>query len=146
MPTAGRLIAAICFGLFAWYMAGIAQPYFPEGIAPASLIPVSAVMGVFVGWQVCGSRAGLGYVPAVGHGVTAALVFGFCALYVFGFSSMIGKAMKHYYNGAIEAFLGSFSETAKMGGYFLNAHMIGSLLIGGVICAWCAEYFAKRYP
>ncbi|WP_394177713.1 TrgA family protein [Yoonia maritima] len=146
MPTAGRLAAAIFFALYGWYIAGISIPFFPEGNAPGYLIPVCVGLGIFLGWRMCGANAGLGYSAATGQGLTVAAVFSFSILYVMGFMQMMKQAMRHHYGGPMEAILASFSETGEVATYFFNGTMIASVLIGGVLCGWGTEYFAKRYP
>ena len=146
MPTAGRLAAAVFFGLFSWYLAGISIAYFPERNAPSYLIPLSAVLGILIGWRVCGSRAGKGYKDSVATGLTTAFVLTFWILYIMGFLKMMQAAMRHSYDGAIDALMGSFSQAFEIGALFFNVHMIGTVIIGSIVCAMCVEYFAKRYP
>ncbi|WP_243394429.1 TrgA family protein [Yoonia maritima] len=146
MPTAGRLAGAVFLALYGWYIAGIAIPYFPEANAPGYLIPLCAALGVFFGWRMLGRHAGLGYQAAIGQGLTVGLVFGFSVLFVMGFMQMISKAMRHHYDGPMEALLGSFTEAGVIALYFASINIIASILIGGVLCAWGTEYFAKRYP
>ncbi len=146
MPTAGRLAGAVIFGLFGWYMAGIAIPFFPEGIAPAPWIPVSAAVSLFIGWKVCGGRAGRGYNPAVGIGLTCAFMMGFCMIFLLAFNEMIRLAMRMRYDGPMEATVDVFNQMFRFGGYFYDIPLISTLFIGGVVSAWITEYFGKRYP
>ncbi|MDP5084306.1 MAG: TrgA family protein [Yoonia sp.] len=146
MPTAGRLAGAVIFGLFGWYMAGISIPFFPEGVAPRYWIPAAAAISLFIGWKVCGSRAGRGYNPAVAVGLTAAFMMGFSLVFVLAFNQMIKNAMRLRYDGPMEAVVDTFSQMVKFASYFNDIPLIATLLIGGILCAWFTEYFGKRYP
>ena len=146
MPTAGRLAGAVFFALFGWYIAGISVPYFPESNAPTFLVPVCALLGVFFGWTVCGTNAGKGYSAAVGQGLTMAFLFSISILYIMGFTQMMKQAMRMVYDGPIDAVMGSFTESFEIALLFVDVKMIGSVLIGGVICACFTEYFARKFP
>ena len=146
MPTAGRLAGAIIFALFGWYLAGFTVPYFPESNAPASWIPVGAGLGLFIGWKVCGSRAGRGYNPAIGVGLTCSFLLGFCMLFWVAFVQMMSNASRLLYNGAMEALLDVFNQVIEYSIDFYDVPLLATLLIGGVVCAWMTEYFGQRFP
>ena len=146
MPTAGRLAGAVFFALYGWYIAGISVPFFPEANAPSYLVPLCAGLGLFQGWQVFGRRSGKGYNAAIGHGLTVAAAFSFWVLFTISFVQMMKNAMRHLYGGPMEALIDTFSLMAERAAYFLDAGFIATVLIGGVVCALAAEYFAKRYP
>lgn len=146
MPTAGRLAGAVIFALFGWYLAGLTIPFFPEANAPSFWIPASAFVGLVVGWQICGSRAGSGYNAATGVGLTSGFVLAFCLIFILGFNQMIQNSLRLRYNGPVEATLDTFSLMVEFGEYFYDVTLIATLLIGGVVCAWAVEYFGKRFP
>jgi len=146
MPTAGRLAGAVVFGLFGWYLAGITIPFFPEANAPDYWIPASAAAGVFVGWTICGKRAGNGYNPAVGVGVSCACAFAFIMLFIVAFNQMIQNAFRLRYDGPMEAVVDVFGQMVEFAEYFYDWGLIATILAGGVICAWVTEVFGQRYP
>lgn len=146
MPTAGRLAGAILFALYGWYIGGIAGPFFPEGNPPDFLIPLCAGIGLLVGWMICGSRAGKGYNPAVGIGLTAAFAFTFWVIFLISFEEMFQNAFRRSYGGPMEAAVDIFNIMIEKGQDLTDVGLIASVVIGGVICAWITEYFAQRYP
>lgn len=146
MPTAGRLAGAIIFALFGWYMAGISIPFFPNEIAPDFWIPTAAFISFFLGWRICGTRAGRGYNPAIGIGLTTSAAMAFCLIFALAFVRMIDNAMRLRYNGPMDAVVNIFVEMLEHGKYFGDVTLIVTLLAGGVICAWITEFFGKRYP
>jgi hypothetical protein len=146
MPTAGRLAGAVIFGLFGWYLAGITIPYFPEANSPDFWLPAGAVISLIVGWRIVGSRAGRGYNPAMGIGLTAGFAIGFCMLFLVAFNQMISNALRLRYDGPMDAVVGIFELMLEFGLYFADVQIVVTLLLGGLICAWGVEYFGKRYP
>lgn len=145
MPTAGRLAGAVIFALFGWYIAGVSIPYFPESNAPDYWLPASAGIGLFIGWRVCGSRAGRGYHPAISIGLTCSAAISFWLIFLFGFNQMITNALRLRYDGPMEATVDIFEQMAKFSLYFYDWSLIATVLIGGVICAWITEYFGQRF-
>ena len=61
-------------------------------------------------------------------------------------NQMMKQAMRMVYDGPIDAVMGSFTESFEIALLFVDVKMIGSVLIGGVICACFTEYFAHRFP
>jgi hypothetical protein len=146
MPTAGRLAGAIIFGLFGWYFAGLTIPFFPESNAPDYWLPASAALSLFVGWRICGTRAGQGYNPAIGSGLTTAFAIGFCMIFMLGFNQMISNSLRLRYDGPMEAIVDVFSQMLEFSLLFYDVTLIVTLFVGGVVCAWVTEYFGQRFP
>lgn len=146
MPTAGRLAGAIAFAIYGWYIGTLVIAFYPEGFAPTFLVPMCIVLGVICGWKIVGSRAGRGYYAATGHGLTGVAAFAFWVLFLLSFHEMIRKALRRLYGGPMDAVVDTFALMAERAREYLDVNLILSVAIGGVICAWIAEYYAKRYP
>lgn len=146
MPTAGRLAGAIAYAIYGWYVGIILIPFFPEGVAPAFLIPLCIAIGVICGWKIVGARANRGYYAAIGHGLTGAFALSFWVIFLVSFHRMIRNALRRFYDGTMEAIVDVFSQMLDFGQVLLDVNFIASVAIGGIIGAWVAEYFAKRYP
>ncbi|MDX8348881.1 TrgA family protein [Cognatiyoonia sp. IB215446] len=146
MPTAGRLAGAVIFALFGWYIGGIMAPFFPEERPPAYLLPMCAAFGLFIGWTVCGSRTGKGYVNAVSNGLTTIGAFSFCVVFALGGNQMISNALRNRYDGPMDALVGMFELMIEHAVQFLDVTFLATLIFGGIICALVAEYFGKKYP
>ena len=147
MPTAGRLAGAVIFGLFGWYLAGLTIPFFPEENAPTYWLPVVSLISLIVGWKVCGSRAGQGYNPAIGIGLTCGFAIAFCSIFAIAFNQMISNALANRYkDGTMEAVVDVFSQMIEFGLLFADVTLIATVLIGGVVCAWATEFFGQRFP
>ena len=39
-----------------------------------------------------------------------------------------------------------FIEMLEYGKYFADIQLIGTLFVGGVVCAWITEFFGQRFP
>ena len=146
MPTAGRLAGGVIFGLFGWYFAGLATPYFPEGRPPEWFIPTAALVSLFIGWKLCGKRAGRGYNPAIGVGLTAGATIAFALLFILSIVQMVKNSMRLRYDGPTEAVMDTFSLMLENAQDFYSAELILTLAIGGIVCAWITEFFGQRYP
>ena len=147
MPTAGRLAGAIVFGLFGWYLAGLTIPFFPESNAPTYWLPVVSFISLIVGWNICGKRAGRGYNPAIGTGLTCSFAIGFCALFAVSFNQMLSNALRNRYNdGTMEAVIDVFNQMLEFSVLFYDVTLIATIVIGGIVCAWITEYFGQRFP
>jgi hypothetical protein len=146
MPTAGRLAGAVIFALFGWYLGGIAGPFFPDERPPDYLLPMCAAFGVFIGWTVCGSRTGHGYVQAISNGLTSAGALSFCVVAALAFNSMMQNALRNRYDGPMDAIAGMFELMLDLGQLFFDFTLIATVVLGGIVCAWVAEYFGKRFP
>lgn len=146
MPTAGRLAGALAFLIYGWYIGGLMVPFFPEGNPPDFLIPLCIVIGIICGWKVVGSRTKHGYQAAIGNGLTGAFAFSFWVIFLVSLHQMIQKAMRRLYDGPMEGVVDIFALMVDLGRQLADLNLILSVVIGGIIGAWIAEYFAKRYP
>lgn len=145
MLTGGRLAGGVVFALLGWYIAGIAGPFFQEGRPPSYLIPLCTFLGLFMGWTVCGPRTGKGYVNAVSNGLTTIVAFSFCVVASLAFMTMMQNAMRHRYGGPMEAVVAWFDLILEQGLEFFDIPFIGTIIVGGIICAMIAEFIGNRF-
>ncbi len=146
MPTAGRMAGAIVFGLWGWYIAGVGAPFFVEGRPPGSFLPGAVITGILIGWIYVGRRTGEGYVPAVGHGLSAGFAFSFVTLFIMGLSLMMANAMRRRYGGPMEAIVDVFNLMVQESARFIDVTLISSIFVGAILSAWVTEYFSQKYP
>ena len=145
MPTAGKLIAAFAFAALAYFVSDLVKPYLPEGAQVGLLSLLNALIGLIMGWRIVGTRAGSGYYAAAGYGLTAICAAFAWALLLWSLNEMLKRATRLYYDGVVDA-LQSMAEIA-----FTNAQLVVqpqvvvAALIGAVLSAWLAEYFAQRW-
>ncbi|SFS11490.1 TrgA family protein [Yoonia litorea] len=146
MPTAGRLAGAVIFGLFGWYIATLAVPFFPESRPPDFWFPSALLISIFIGWRICGTRAGRGYNAATGIGLTAGAAIAFCLVFALAFEQMIKNSMRLRYSGPTEAIIDTFNLMAEYAVQFYSVSLIVTVIVGGMICAWMTEFVGQRFP
>ena len=146
MPTAGRLAGSVVFALFGWYLGGISIAFFPNEAAPTYWLPAASLISLFIGWKVCGARAGRGYNPAIAIGITSSFAIGFCLLFIVAFNQMVTNSLRLRYNGVMEALVDVLKLTLEYSEYFYDTNLLITLFAGGVVCAWITEFFGQRFP
>lgn len=146
MPTAGRLSGAVIFALLGWYFATVSVPFFPESRPPDWWMSTCTIVGLLLGWRLVGTRAGHGYNPAFGIGLTAGAALGAWLLFILSVVQMIKNSMRLRYDGPMEAVVDTFNLMLEFAIQFQSVQLVLTLLIGGVLCAWITEAFGQRYP
>jgi len=145
MPTAARLIAAVCLALLAWYTSGLIMPLMEEGTQFGLFSVVNAGLGALAGWQVVGTRVGFGYRPAMGAGLTGTLTFVIWGLVVHSIVIMIEKSLGHRYKGPTEAVIDVFNLGLKHALVMYDLNVIMTLVVGGLIAGIIAEWSSRRW-
>jgi len=145
MPTAAKLIAAVLFGALTFFVSDLVKPLLPEGSQVGLLSPINALFGLIMGWRISGARAGDGYVPSLGYGLTSVFAITFWCILVWAGYEMTINSINLRFDGPIEAL-------QAMAGYMVDyARMIGvqaivlPMVIGGLVCGWITEYFSHRW-
>ncbi len=75
MPTAARLVSAICLMFVAYFLSMLVIPLMPESTDFGYFVPVNLVLGLCIGWIVMGKRVGRGTTAAINNGLTGVFVF-----------------------------------------------------------------------
>lgn len=146
MPTAAKLIGAILFAALAWYVSGQVRLGLPLAGAGATLLaPVNALFGAVMGWRIMGRNAGQGYVPATGFGLTTIFATIFWCLLVWSAYEMIRRAVRGRFEGPVEALLGMSDLMLDYATLLIAPAVVGSAVIGSMICATITEYFSHRW-
>ena len=74
MPTAARIVAAVCIAFIAWVVSGLVKQLLPGHVNFGVFVPLCVVIGALCGWRILGRRADrgrLGYANALGVGLSA---------------------------------------------------------------------------
>ena len=77
MPTASRLVAALCLVVLAFIVSGMIIDNGEEGKDYGYFTYVNMALGAVCGWTIMGKRAGRGWTAGINNGLTgvASLVF-----------------------------------------------------------------------
>lgn len=145
MPTAGKLIGAICFGVLAYFVSDLVKPYLEEGTQAGLMSPLNALFGVLMGWRIMGRGAGQGYYPSSGYGITTVVATSFWALLLWSGTAMLNNATRMRYDGPVEALQDMMSIAWDYMILAAKPDVLGTALVGAVLCAWLTEFFAKRW-
>ncbi len=145
MPTAARLVGAICLGVLAWILSELIRPLMPEGTDFGIFNYANGIVGLIVGWMVMGPRAGRGVVPAINNGVTGTVVLILWGLAVHSSYEMFRLAMRNRYDGAMEALTAIFLIGSEFGLMIATLPVIGTAAVGAVIAGFLTDAAARRW-
>ncbi len=145
MPTAARLIAAICFGALGLAFAYAATTYFAEARQPSYWFPLNGGIGLIVGWVIAGTRAGNGTGAGIGNGITAGVALLFWVFFFVSFADMIQKSMRNAYDGPVEAVVGIFELIGDYAVQFAHMDLGVLMLVGSVVSGLIVEFVAARW-
>lgn len=145
MPTAARLTAAACLALLAFIVSGQIIDIYPEGKDFGWFTPVNMAIGAVVGWIVMGKRAGRGFVWGINNGFTGVLAVLFWALFIQGGYEMTRLAMRHRFDGPMEAIIGIFDLGLGYAQVILTPLTIGTMVVGALVSGLATEYAKRRW-
>lgn len=145
MPTAGKLIGAILFAALAFYVSEQVKLGMPEGVAISLLSPINALLGLAMGWRIMGERAGEGFVPATGYGLTTVFAITFWSLLIWSGYEMLRRAVRGRYDGPMDAMVGMGDLMLEYATLIVTPPVVGAAVIGSFVCAMVTEYFSHRW-
>ena len=145
MPTASKLVAAVCFALLGFIAAQTFAKHLPEGQPLGYFFEITAAIGFAVGWLTMGKQTRKGYTEAVNSGLVTALILVFWALLAFSLYFMLKQSTRMRYDGPGEAALGIFQLMFDYAKLLLVPDMLGVVLAGGIIAGVISEWAGKRW-
>ncbi len=147
MPNAARLAAAVSLAILAFIISGQVMPLMPEGTDFGYFTVVNMTLGVLCGWIGMGRKAGRGLVGAINNGFTGMATLIFWGLFVQGCYEMFRRAMRNRYDGPFEAVAAIFEIGGiEYGTVLLNANIIVTAIVGGILAGLATEYAFRRWP
>lgn len=146
MPTAAKLVAALCFAAVGWLAANAHVPAMGPNASVGALRELTALIGLIVGWRVMGNRVGHGMGESVGAGILTSAVIVFFALVGFSTYEMLQKAVTAQpYDGPMDAVLGVFEIMMDQGRKMLTVGVMGVLVLGGMLGGAVSEWARSRW-
>lgn len=147
MPTAAKLVAAILFFLVGWQAAVFTlELTFPPEMAARYFPLTIALIGVWQGWMVSGTRAGQGYGAGISNGMRCAVQMAFFGILLFALRTMFMRSTNLRYDAPWEAVVATFELFVE---YFLQTtsvpHIWATLLIGGAIAGLIVEAVGRLW-
>jgi hypothetical protein len=144
MPTAARMISAICLAALAWVVSEQIKTLFEEDKIFGFFNMINLVLGFVIGWQVIGSRAGRGYSAAINNGLTGGVVLVFWGLFSHSGERMIELSMRNRYDGAFDAVAGMFQIMWDNAILIATPVIALMLIVGSAVSGLIAELMSKR--
>ena len=146
MPTFARLAGAVLLAVLGFYAATLARAHLPDGQPGEMLAPVSAVMGVIIGWVFTGRHLDGGKGSALAIGFGSAVLLAFWVALLFGIEEMIDRAMRNSYGGSpTDAVQDVFNIIVDYGRDLLKLDVILALGVGGVVVGAITAFVGKRF-
>lgn len=145
MPTASRLVAAVCLVVVAFIVSGMIIDNGEEGKDYGYFTYVNILIGWICGWKIMGKRAGRGWTAGINNGLTGVAALVFWGLFVQGTYEMFRLAMRHRFDGPFEALLAIFQLSVEYGKQLLAPEIILTLLIGAVVTGLAVEQASRRW-
>ncbi|QQA41532.1 TrgA family protein [Pelagovum pacificum] len=146
MPTFARLAAAIFYAALAWYVSEyLIEPMLPEDADPGRFAEFTAVVGLFCGWSIVGSRAGLGFAAMMGVGLTGAVITLLWAVFLLSFYEMILDSLNMLYPGPMAAVVDVFDKMVVHLTFISTYEIWGTILGVGIIGGIVTEIAGRTY-
>ena len=133
MPTAARLVAALCLAAIALAISVQVMPQLPEGMDFGYFLPLNICLGLVCGWVVMGRRHGEGFASAVNNGLAGVVVLLFWGVVLQGGNEMLRLAMEHRFRGPFEAILAVIKISVDFAQYLFEPWIMVTVLVGGVL-------------
>lgn len=145
MPTAARLMGAICLAIVGFVISTMVMPLMPESTDFGYFIPINIVLGLLAGWIVMGKRVGRGVTAAINNGLTGVFVLMLWGISVQAINEMVRLAMRNRYDNAFEALTAVFQIGAEYA-WIISTVPIGiALLISAVLSGLLTEFAGNRW-
>jgi hypothetical protein len=145
MPSAARLVAAICLAIVGYIVSGMIVPLMPESTNFGNFKLVNAVLGLLAGWFIMGPRVGRGTTAAINNGLAGVFVLVLWGLGVQACYEMFRLAMRNRYDGAFEALTEIFVIGAEYGATMATAPIGLFLVVSAAISGLVTEAAGKRW-
>ena len=145
MPTAAKVVAAICLGALGWYASQVFRPLMPPETDFGYFNLVNVALGLLCGWFVVGKRVGRSYLESFSAGLTGVAAMVVWALFLQSFNEMLKLALQRRYEGPVEGIVAIFEIGVDYGQYMLNVELITVLVVGGMIAGFLAEWASRRW-
>lgn len=145
MPSAGRFVGAILFGMIAWFISELFKPLMPEGTGFGRFSEYNAVIGIVLGWSMLGLRSHANRNSSIGAGITTAVAVLFWGLLLHCIAEMLKLSMRNRYDGPVEAVVGVFQLMIEYAIMLATPEILAVSLIGGLITGMFSGWAERRW-
>lgn len=145
MPTAAKMAAAIVLGAVAWYASDLVRPLMPDGTDFGWFNYVNLALGLVCGWFIVGTRVGRSYIESFSAGLTGMAALVFWAIFLQSLNEMLKLALQRRYEGPVEGIVAIFEIAVDFASKLLDANLIITLVVGGILAGVVAEWASRRW-
>ena len=145
MPTAARLMGAVCLAVVGAIISYMVMPLMPESTDFGYFVHVNVVLGILVGWIVMGSRAGRGFTWAINNGLTGVFVLFLWGILLQAINEMMRLAMRNRYDGPFEAIAAVFQIGAEFAVIIATVPIGIAFVVAAVISGLMTEYASNQW-
>ena len=134
MPSAARLMGAVCLAVLAFVLSGMVMTLLPESTDFGMFVPLNITLGLVIGWTVMGSRVGgESFAAAVNNGVAGVFVLMLWGIALQAINEMMRLAMRNRYDDPFEAIVDIFQIGAEYGLLVATLPIGVTLAVGAVV-------------
>ena len=145
MPTAARLMGAICLAVVGFVLSTMVMPLMPESTNFGNFIPINIGLGLLAGWFGMGPRTGRGVTAAINNGLTGVFVLILWGIAFQAIYEMVRLAMRNRYDNAFEALTAVFQIGAEYAWIICTVPIGIAFLICAVASGLLTEIVGKRW-
>lgn len=145
MPTIPKLVAALCLAVLAYVVSGMVIKLLPEGINTGIFVHLNVLIGLVTGWVYIGRQPMDTLAEGLSYGLTGAGILTAVSLFLQSSNEMIRLAMRHRYDGPLEAVAAVFQIGVTFGADVFTMPVIAALAIGGFVTGFATYLAALRW-
>lgn len=149
MPTAARIVAAVCIAFVAWVVSGLIKLRMSDQPDFGYFVPICVIVGALCGWMILGRRADrgrLGYSSAIGVGLSAMAMTVFWVLLFFSFAESFVIAMERTFHDPMKVIYGVYPIAQEHLMTLYDTDIIVWLVFGGAITGILAHMAGQKWP
>ncbi|WP_434620122.1 TrgA family protein [Tabrizicola sp. M-4] len=145
MPTAAKLVAALCFAFLGWVVAIMIENTMPESARVGRMYEVAIACGVLMGWFISGAARRAGMFEAASTGMRTAVIATVSALLVIAVATMLNIAMRGRYRGPMDALLDIVDQFFGFGSFVITLPVLVTIILGGAVAGMITEAAGRRW-
>lgn len=145
MPTAARLVAALCLAIVGYILSEMIKPLMPESTDFGYFVQVNMILGIAAGWVIMGPRAGRGFTAAINNGIAGVFILVLWGVLVQACYEMFRLAMRNRYDGAFEALAAVFQIMVDYALIMATVPIGIAMLVSAVIIGPVVDFAANRW-
>ena len=141
-----KLVSAIIVAVLGWIGADQVGLHLPPEVQQVLFRPITAALGLVIGWRFLGKRVGGSYQTAIGFGLSTVVFLVIAGLVTFSMLEMLKRSLRKNYDGPVDAIEGMFEIAGDFALTYLpqpNVIVVG--VVGGIVVGIIANFIGRRW-